>query len=479
MKKLILMIMIGLTGMPVFSQDQDAMKSEWEKMNASKETGYDKYNDAKFGMFIHWGAYSELGGTWKGERIPKLGEWIMYHANITRDEYKAVCKEMNPTGFNAEEWVGLAKEAGMKYIVAMTKHHDGFSMYDSDVTDFNIYDYTQFNRDPIEELYKECQKQGIRLGLYYSHSIDWMDGGDAGYAQKKKENPDHPDHYGANLWDPSPASYEEYIENKAKPQVSEILAKFPELIELWYDYPRFMNRRQSFEFYKLAYKGQPEMLIASRVGNNFGDFLTAGDNQIPTSINPDYRTWETPGTLNNTWGYKSYDDDWKTFDEMLYWIVEIASKGGNYLVNVGPDGKGVIPEESAKVLRKIGKWMKINGESVYGTKRWSTLREGPTQMEMKSTTYRAEHGYDLEFTPEDFWFTEKDNNVYVFSLVDTVPATAEIKRLYTFRNQIKSIELLGHKKKLDWTSEDEKLVVAMPGGRMPSEKGFVLKVELQ
>ncbi len=479
MKKLIVFILLNLVGLQVFSQDQDALQSEWEKMNAAKDAAYQEYNEAKFGMFIHWGAYSELGGTWKGERIPKLGEWIMYHANIPRDEYKAVCKAMNPTGFNAKEWVGLAKDAGMKYIVAMTKHHDGFSMYDSDVTDFNIHDYTRFNRDPIEELYKECRKQGIRLGLYYSHSIDWMDGGDAGYAQKKKEDPEHTDQYDANLWDPSPASYEEYIENKAKPQVKEILAKFPDLIELWYDFPRFMNRQQSFEFYKLAYNGQPEMLIGSRVGNGFGDFLTAGDNQIPTSINPDYRTWETPGTLNNTWGFKSYDDDWKTFDEMLYWIVEIASKGGNYLLNVGPDGRGVIPEESAKVLREIGKWMKINGEAVYGTKRWNTMKEGPTQMEMKSTTYRAEHGYDLEFTPEDFWFTAKDNNVYVISLANPVPAEVSVKALAGYESRVRNLNLLGYEQKLNWRSDKNGLVVSIPSENMPSGNGFVLKVELK
>ena len=169
--------------------------------------------------------------------------------------------------------VKAAKMAGMKYIVAMPKHHDGFAMYDSKVSDFNIVDATSFGRDPMAELYRACQKYGIRFSIYYSHSIDWMDGGDAGLAQKKKEAPGHADNYGTNLWDPSPVSFKEYIENKAKPQMKELLNKFPEMLEIWYDFPRFMNRQQSFGFYKLVYDIQPSCLVNSRVGSGFGDFL--------------------------------------------------------------------------------------------------------------------------------------------------------------------------------------------------------------
>jgi len=182
MKKPLMILICLATALNGFSQSKDEILDEWTKMSDSKIDNYKEFNNAKFGMFIHWGAYSTLGGIWKDKQIPGLGEWIMYHAQIPRSEYKEVCKRFNPVGFNAEEWVKLAKEAGMKYIVAMTKHHDGFSMYRSNVTDFNIYDYTPFKRDPIEELYQACRKYGIRLGLYYSHSIDWMDGGDAGAA---------------------------------------------------------------------------------------------------------------------------------------------------------------------------------------------------------------------------------------------------------------------------------------------------------
>jgi alpha-L-fucosidase len=461
------------------AQEADALANRWKEMNAAKDVAYEAYNDAKFGMFIHWGAYSDLGGIWEGRKIPGLGEWIMYHAQIPRDEYRAVCSEFNPGGFNAETWVRLARDAGMKYIVAMTKHHDGFSMYDSDVTAFNIYDYTDFKRDPIAELYEACRKYGIRLGLYYSHSIDWMDGGDAGYAQEQKRDPGHSDHYGANLWDPSPLDYEEYIRTKAKPQMREILEKFPDLIEIWYDFPRFMNRQQSFDFYKLAFDIQPLCLIDSRVGNHFGDYLTAGDNQIPTTVTTQYRTWETPGTLNNTWGYKCYDNDWKSIEEILYWIVEIASKGGNYLLNIGPDGSGYIPEESIELLHEVGRWMELNGEAIYGTSRWRVFREGPTGMDMKSTTQREEHGFNLEFTPEDFWFTRKDNTLYAISLVPPAQGRIEIKALADIADQITGIELLGWDQELEWGLSGGVGILMPEVERQEYEHGFTLRIELQ
>jgi len=479
MKKALMILIFLAAAFQGFSQNKDELLNDWLKMNESKTDLFRGYNDLKFGMFIHWGAYSTLGGEWKGKQITGLGEWIMYHAQIPREDYKEVCKRFNPSGFNAEDWVKLAKDAGMKYIVAMTKHHDGFSMYRSKVTDFNIYDYTPFKRDPIEELYQACQKYGIRLGLYYSHSIDWMDGGDAGVAQAKRENPQLTDTYGANIWDPSSASYQEYIEKKAKPQMREILTKFPKLVEIWYDFPRYMNRQQSFDFYKLAYEYQPMCLINSRVGNDMGDMLTAGDNQIPTEVNSKYKTWETPGTLNDTWGYKSYDNNWKTHKEMLFWIVEIASKGGNYLLNVGPDGNGIIPKESVKILKGIGEWMSRNGEAIYGTGKWTTIKEGSTKIDMKSTTYRAENKFDFSFTPEDFWFTAKDNYVYVISLTTPLSETVSVTSLFNYHQKIKSIKILGNKGSLKWKASGDKVDITLPLNRKADQPGFVLKVELR
>src|SRR5665647_1156636 len=249
MKKLVILLMCLATFIQLFSQDEKQLREDWTKMHESKTSVFKEYNDLKFGMFIHWGIYSKLGGVWKGVTITPethgdqatIGEWIMYCAQIPRDDYREVAKTFNPVGFNAEEWVKLAKEAGMRYIVAMPKHHDGFAMYHSKVSDYNIYDLTPFKRDPIEELYNACQKYNMRMGIYYSHSIDWIDGGDAGEAQYKKEHPDYIDNYAINHFDPSPVKFADYIEKKAKPQMREILKKFPNLVEVWYDYPRNMN----------------------------------------------------------------------------------------------------------------------------------------------------------------------------------------------------------------------------------------------
>jgi alpha-L-fucosidase len=480
MKKITTCLIITFFASQLFSQDNNGHFPEWKKMNASKDALYGVYNDLKFGMFIHWGAYSKPAGIWKGDTIPGLGEWIMYHAQIPRAEYKALCQTFNPVNFNAENWVKLARDAGMKYIVAMAKHHDGFCMYDSKVSDYDIIDQTSFNRDPIAALYKACLKYHIRMGLYYSHSIDWMDGGDAGLAQQLKINPDHADKYGANLWDPAPVSYDEYLENKAKPQVTEIMTKFPNLLEIWYDFPRFMNPDQSFDFYKHAYDLQPNCLVNSRVGNDFGDYLVAGDNQIPTSVDPKYRTWETPGTLNNTWGYKCYDTDWKSISEVLYWIVEIASKGGNYLLNIGPMGDGTVPEESVRLLHEVGDWMKVNGEAIYGTQKWTIQREGSTQMNVQSTRQRAKEGFNLKFTPEDFWFTTKKKNVYAIALTTPEDEAVRVKSLLGIQNQIRRISLLGGSRKLDWKVEGDGVAVIPPDGTFKQFKnGFVLKVKLK
>jgi alpha-L-fucosidase len=480
MKKIKIGLMVLLFAPYLYSQEDNGHKQDWSKMNASKDAIYEVYNDLKFGMFIHWGAYSKPAGIWKGDSIPGLGEWIMYHAQIPRAEYKALCKTFNPVNFNAEDWVKLARDAGMKYIVAMAKHHDGFCLYDSKVSDYDIMDQTAFDRDAIAEIYQACLKYDIRMGLYYSHSIDWMDGGDAGLAQQLKLNPDHSDKYGANLWDPSPVSYEQYIETKAKPQVTEIMTMFPNLVEIWYDFPRFMNPDQSFDFYKHAYNLQPNCLVNSRVGNDFGDYLVAGDNQIPTSVDPKYRTWETPGTLNNTWGYKSYDVDWKSITEVLFWIVEIASKGGNYLLNIGPTGDGTVPAESVVLLHEVGDWMKVNGEAIYGTHKWTTLREGSTKMDVQSTTQRAKEGFNLKFTSKDFWFTTKDKNVYAIAITAPEEKTVHLKSLLDIQRQIKRIGLLGGPKKLNWNVEGDAIAVTLPERiNHPYKNGFVLKVELK
>lgn len=488
-KRIILIVFfLAITG-STFSQNKDTLSKEWDKMFRSKKRSLEKFNDAKFGMFIHWGAYSMPAGIWKGEKIKGLGEWVMYNAQIPREEYKKMCRGFNPVKFNAEEWVLAAKNAGMRYIVAMPKHHDGFAMYDSKVTDYDIMDMTSFGRDPMAELYRACKKYGIRFSIYYSHATDWMDGGDAGVAdylatvpQDKKSQTNPWAKWPANLWDPAPGSFTQYLEKKSQPQMRELLTKFPGMQEIWYDVPQHMTREQSFEFYKLAYEIQPSCLINSRVGNGFEDFWIPGDNKIPESSEAKDLYWETPGTLNNTWGYKSYDVDWKSTAELIFWITEITSKGGNYLLNVGPTGEGVFPEESLRQLKEIGDWMSVNGESVYGTRKWKINHEGPTNLSVKSTEDRAKNGFKKEFSQEDFWFSSKGNVLYVTALRWPEDKGVLVKSLAgvpgTGLQKVQSVKLLGAKEKISWEMTPKGLQVSLPAGK-PSPNGYVLKVSFR
>jgi alpha-L-fucosidase len=500
MKKFVLICLLSGTIICSFSQGKDEIVLEWEKMHKSKSQALESFNEAKFGMFIHWGAYSRLAGNWKGEKIKGLGEWIFHNAQISRGEYKQECSKFNPIEFDAEKWVRLAKDAGMKYIVAMPKHHDGFAMFDSKVTDYDIVDATSFGRDPMEELYKACQKFGLKFSVYYSQATDWMDGGDTGVADYLKnisdtnnispapvmEYMDSDSLWPANTWDPSPESFKDYLDKKSKPQMVELLNKFPEMQEIWYDVPQRMTLEQSFDFYRLAYEIQPLCLINSRVGNSLGDFFIPGDNEIPEgSITSDV-FWETPGTLNDTWGFKSYDLHWKSTREVLFWVVEIASKGGNYLLNVGPDGNGIIPNECFKILKEIGDWMKINGDAIYGTQPWTIRREGPPIPDIRG---RDEDGniktgaeekiyFDFIFTSEDFWFTAKDNSIYAISLAPIDKSVISVKSLFTCSQQIKSIRILGNADPLNWEVTGDKVDIHLPPNIKNDVHGFALKVEL-
>jgi alpha-L-fucosidase len=318
----------------------------------------------KLGMFIHWGPYSALGGEWKGQRTPvgDEAEWIMQRFNIPVAEYRERAREFNPVHFDADAWVALAKAAGMKYLVVTAKHHDGFAMYGSKVTKYNIVDWTPFHRDPLRELADACKKAGIRFCVYYSHREDW----------------DHPDGYGNNWdYDRSKKDFARYLEEKSKPQLRELLSNYGPLGLVWFD--RGMDTPEhTREFVEIVRQLQPRCLINGRVGDYgldlMGDYQDMNDNGMPAGGLQEY--WETPQTLNTTWGYSRFDQQWKTPGDVIHRMVEIVSKGGNYLLNIGPTGDGTIPEPSAATLRKVGAWVQANGESIYGTSA-SPLPEQP------------------------------------------------------------------------------------------------------
>jgi alpha-L-fucosidase len=312
------------------------------------------FREAKFGLFIHWGLYAVPAGTWKGERIRGIGEWIMNRARIPVTEYEQLAAQFNPVKFNAEEWVQLAEDAGMKYIVITSKHHDGFAMYGSRASKYNIVDATPFKRDPLRELAAACARHNIRFGFYYSQSQDWHEPGGAG-----------------NTWDFPPdaeknasGAYDKYLREKAEPQVKELLTGYGPVCLIWFDTARMMDvNDRAQRFIDIVHSLQPACLIDGRLGAT-GDYRSMGDNRIPNEVV--HEDWEVPATLNDTWGYKSYDDNWKTPEDLTFKLVDIVSKGGNYLLNVGPTAEGVIPQPSQDNLRTVGRWLKVNGESIYG-----------------------------------------------------------------------------------------------------------------
>ena len=332
------------------------------------------WRDARFGMFIHWGLYAVPAGEYRGTRgKPRdLGEWIMSWANIPRAEYEKFAPQFNPVEFDAAEWVRAAKDAGMKYLVITSKHHDGFAMFDSAVSTYDIVDATPYKRDPMRALADECRRQGLKFAFYYSimdwhHPSQYVDapGKDptAGHSQTKMRDGQKPE-------------YVKYM----KAQLRELVTKYDPAV-LWFDgeWVDWWTEEDGQDLYKYVRGLKPDILINNRVGKGrkgmeglsktdrpyAGDFGTP-EQQIPASGLPGV-DWETCMTMNDTWGFKSYDENWKPADTLVRNLIDTASKGGNYLLNVGPTAEGRIPAPSVERLAAIGKWMKVNGAAIYGT----------------------------------------------------------------------------------------------------------------
>ena len=316
-------------------------------------TNREWFKQAKFGMFIHWGLYSLPAGEWKGQRTDYPGEWLMTYYKIPIKEYERLADVFNPIYFDAEEWVRLAKEAGMQYIVFTSKHQEGFCMFKSEVDKYNIVDSTPFKRDVVEELACACRKYDMKMGLYYSHELDFHEehGGGVHYVDKK---------FGcdwANNWDFPDKSKKDYricLENKIKPQLKELLTKYGDLLCIWCDDPCEIAPDQSKEIYDFIKRYQPECLVTSRVGNGFGDIYSFDDNAVTDEKHLE-GLWEACLTMNDTWGYKSFDNNWKSADELLRIKEHLNKRGVNLLLNVGPDYLGRIPEPSIRILREMGK----------------------------------------------------------------------------------------------------------------------------
>ena len=400
---------------------------------------------ARFGMFIHWGLYSTLGGIWNGKREADhhSGEWIMNWDKIPVADYENLAKRFNPTQFNAEQWVAMAKASGMKYIIITAKHHEGFAMFDSKVNKFNIVDATPFKRDPLKELAIACQKQGIKLGFYYSQAQDWtFPGGAAAHGH----------------WDKAQnGSFAEYLHNKAIPQIEELLTNYQQWgapVEMWFDTPIDMTPQLAGEIVKVMNK-HPNVIWDNRLGGGYeGDFLTP-EQIIPPHGYPG-QDWETHMTINNTWGYKSYDTDFKSVKTLLQDLIDVVSLGGNYMVNVGPDPTGVIPKQERDQLLAIGRWLEVNGDAIYGT------HEGPFghQPGCYSATEKDWRGDPLWVPGWDWRATAKPGKVYVsifewpHSEFSLPPLQARVTKAYMLADS--------RHRSLNFTQEQRSIKVALP-----------------
>jgi len=312
------------------------------------------WREARFGLFIHWGVYSVPAGTYNGERIDGIGEWILRRAEIPVAEYKSYARDFNPVNYDPKAWVKMAKDAGMKYIVITSKHHDGFALFDSKVSDWDITDASPYGKDLLKPLVKAAKKEGIKIGFYYSQAQDWTHPGGAKSGLKEGE-----------YWDPVHAGdFDEYLKEIAYPQVEEILSGY-DIDILWWDTPSWMNKERA-ELLRPLIALRPGLITNNRLGGGYKGDSDTPEQHVPATGIKD-RDWEVCMTMNHTWGYKSYDDDWKTTEDLLHNLIDIASKGGNFLLNIGPKPDGTIPQASIDRLAGVGEWMEENSESIYGT----------------------------------------------------------------------------------------------------------------
>lgn len=354
------------------------------------------FTDDKFGMFVHFGLYSIPGGVWKGEKMGRndYAEWIRYQMywpkpdGMGRAEYDTLLARFDPVKFDADAWIREVKNAGMKYFIITAKHHDGFALWDSKVSDYNVVKATPFKRDILKELRVACTKYGIKYGFYYSHWLDWDVGAPPPWPEIKPD---------PVLKQPTQAEYDVYWHKKCLPQVKELIDNYdPDIF--WFDSwggqrGKYLTPARLSELITLIRKSDPKCLINGRIGTDNGiDYLSMGDNEFPK--HKISRPWETNATLNHSWGYSAIDFKWKPAAQILRSIVDNVSRGGNVQYNVGPTGDGEFQPAAIRRLREIGAWLAVNGEAVYGTSasalpepKWGRLTEKNTASENRLNVF--------------------------------------------------------------------------------------------
>jgi alpha-L-fucosidase len=416
---------------------EEAMNGWWKASMLNHDQRIQWWRDAKFGMFIHWGVYAQAGGEWKGKKVSGYAEHLMRKEKISRAEYLELAHQFNPTGFNADEWVRTAKAAGMKYMIITAKHHDGFAMYPSAVSDFDIRDKTSFKRDPMAELSAACKKYGLKFGFYYSHAFDWEHPDAPGNDWEFKNPGGDLNLYGGREWyDLHPELLDKakkYVDEKAIPQIQELIKKYhPDI--LWFDTPQKLPLSENIRILKAIRAIDNNVVVNGRLvrfGNNmnFGDYRNTADR--PAEFYPVTGDWEAIPTTNESYGYSKFDSSHKPVAHFVRLIASAASRGGNLLMNIGPMGNGKFDERDRKILKGIGTWITKNGESIY--------KVHPASFPVQSWGVA----------------TQKENKIYLH--VFQWPADG---KLYVggFRGEIKNVSLLTDRKtsfKITWLNHKD------------------------
>ncbi len=418
------------------------------------------WREAKFGLFIHWGPYAVPAGVHNGKEVEGIGEWIMERASIPVTEYEKYSRSFNPEQFDADRWVQIAHDAGMKYLVITSKHHDGFALWDSEVSTYDVMDFSPIKRDLLGELKQACDKYDVKLCFYHS-IMDWH--------HPQAQAPNYPDYNERDDTTRVNHEFAQYVENYLKPQLTELVEKYDPYV-IWFDgeWIPDWTHQDGVDMYRYLRELKPSLIINNRVdvgrkgmqGMNddredyVGDFGTPEQEILEEGSDTD---WEACMTMNDTWGYKKNDNNWKSTEVLIHNLIDVAAKGGNYLLNVGPTAEGLIPQPSVERLEAMGKWLDTNGEAIYATERL------PLQYD---------EGDPIRYTHK------KDQPFYYGITTEKLSGSIAFPELQPKEGS--DIYLLGYDTPLTWSTDNDALTITIPEAArkvVGDQVAYVFKVE--